>query len=287
MFVKDEEIMELADRWPPYNGKNTDPMTIRAWLSQYGEISDQRLAYKLLQSVRFFGDADIRQSFNDAHATTVSGLTQHISKRQRVRSDMLISFVGGVGKSGPTFAKLYASTNSISTQNILSLNSIRERIQRHKEIKAIVVADDFVGTGKTAKRDLGPLFEDRALIKLLAARNIKLHVVAVCGSSLAREQLLENFSGHGFPFDVTFGTELAESEKAFSKSSSIWESEEERHRAQELARIRGLELDRKQPLGYDNSQALVVFKDNCPNNTLPILWKNSPEWRSLFQRFTG
>lgn len=37
------------------------------------------------------------------------------------------------------------------------------------------------------------------------------------------------------------------------------------------------------PLGYDNSQALIVFAYNTPNNTLPIIW-SSKNWIPLYPR---
>jgi hypothetical protein len=37
------------------------------------------------------------------------------------------------------------------------------------------------------------------------------------------------------------------------------------------------------PLGYDKSQALIVFAYNPPNNTLPIIW-SSKKWHPLFPR---
>ena len=37
------------------------------------------------------------------------------------------------------------------------------------------------------------------------------------------------------------------------------------------------------PLGYDKSQALIVFAYNPPNNTLPIIW-SSKNWQPLFPR---
>lgn len=37
------------------------------------------------------------------------------------------------------------------------------------------------------------------------------------------------------------------------------------------------------PLGYNNSQALIVFAYNVPNNTLPIIWSNK-NWIPLYPR---
>jgi len=44
-------------------------------------------------------------------------------------------------------------------------------------------------------------------------------------------------------------------------------------------------------LGYDDSQSLIVFPHNTPNNTLPIIWagnKNEKEigvpWNPIWER---
>lgn len=50
-------------------------------------------------------------------------------------------------------------------------------------------------------------------------------------------------------------------------------------------------LYKKWPLGYENSQALIVFTHATPNNTLPIIWSDSRiagrdiAWFPLFPRF--
>jgi hypothetical protein len=38
------------------------------------------------------------------------------------------------------------------------------------------------------------------------------------------------------------------------------------------------------PLGYENSQALIVFPYNPPNNTLPIIWSANNNWVPLYPR---
>ena len=38
------------------------------------------------------------------------------------------------------------------------------------------------------------------------------------------------------------------------------------------------------PLGYENSQALIVFAYNPPNNTLPIIWSSKNNWKPLYPR---
>jgi len=50
----------------------------------------------------------------------------------------------------------------------------------------------------------------------------------------------------------------------------------------------GRDLGSDEPLGTGNLQALVVFEHNCPNNSLPVLWKGSETlpWTPLFPRIT-
>ena len=77
---------------------------------------------------------------------------------------------------------------------------------------------------------------------------------------------------------------LEEKDKCFNKDSIIFSNETEKQHAFQLVEDIGLKLVKNAPFGYNNCQALVVFSDSCPNNTLPILWKKSKIWRPLFVR---
>lgn len=60
-------------------------------------------------------------------------------------------------------------------------------------------------------------------------------------------------------------------------------------KARKIAETIGASLEKRHPLGWEDSEALVVFPDNTPNNTLPILWKagakvDGKEWHPLFPR---
>lgn len=42
---------------------------------------------------------------------------------------------------------------------------------------------------------------------------------------------------------------------------------------------------KKDALGYDDSQVLIAFEYNTPNNCLPIIWAENDIWRPLFKRY--
>lgn len=54
----------------------------------------------------------------------------------------------------------------------------------------------------------------------------------------------------------------------------------------------GEKLYPKHPLGYDDSQLLIAFEYNTPNNTLPIIWSSTNNessnietiWHPIFER---
>jgi hypothetical protein len=39
-----------------------------------------------------------------------------------------------------------------------------------------------------------------------------------------------------------------------------------------------------EPFGFRGLGTLLVMHTNCPNNTLPLIWHDAPEWRALFPR---
>ena len=81
-----------------------------------------------------------------------------------------------------------------------------------------------------------------------------------------------------------FVDELGDEGKAFSENSPIFVDEAERERARSLAEAKGVQLFRRNPLGFRDTQATIVFYQSCPNNTLPILWSANGEWVPLFPR---
>lgn len=64
---------------------------------------------------------------------------------------------------------------------------------------------------------------------------------------------------------------LSDTWRAFSPNSQVFKDAHLRERIEKLCNKYGEELY-EHPLGYDDSQALIVFPHNTPNNTLPIIW---------------
>ena len=77
---------------------------------------------------------------------------------------------------------------------------------------------------------------------------------------------------------------LTESDKCFSESSKFFNNPQKRKEAENLCWEKGKELVSKNPLGYGNCQAIIIFPDTCPNNCLPILWKETKNFKPLFKR---
>ncbi|MFL0152769.1 hypothetical protein V2632_15995, partial [Tenacibaculum maritimum] len=54
-----------------------------------------------------------------------------------------------------------------------------------------------------------------------------------------------------------------------------------------IATKHGKKLNKKEPIGFSNSQSLVSYFHCTPNNTLPIIWSEKKQWNPLFPRFAG
>jgi len=58
----------------------------------------------------------------------------------------------------------------------------------------------------------------------------------------------------------------------------------ERQKAESICKKIGATLEKRHPLGFSDCQSRVVFPTTCPNNSLPILWKETSTWKPLFKR---
>ena len=105
----------------------------------------------------------------------------------------------------------------------------------------------------------------------------------ICGLESGREAIEAIKHDLYFDFDIYICDVLNNSNRCFSEESSIF-TIEERKTARDIAHKYGSKLDKRQPLGYADGQLLVVFRDTCPNNSLPILRDTKKFWIPLFRR---
>lgn len=284
-YISDGELIELSGKWELYRGMQVGPAHIRAWLEQFESNIERRLAFKLLQNIDFYGEAKIREKLRIVHDAIKREVVHSVKSGERVRKDILISAFGTVSKSGPTYVRMYASENSITSHSIKAYSDLRKSILSDEQIKAIVFIDDIVASGNTLIDSLTILNND--LGDILEQRSILVVIGVICGISEGIDNSHEFIERCGFGFKTVLKVcdVIDESDKAFGASSTIFE-EDEKVKALSMARKHGAKLQSRHPLGYQDAQLLIVFKDNCPNNTLPIIWgsANDPKWLPLFKR---
>ena len=176
---------------------------------------------------------------------------------------------------------MFASENNLSAQSVLTLETLKRRMKGAGQIQRIVLIDDFAGTGRTLvdglKRELDTL-------QSANAEGIRIILLALVGFVSARARIERFIERNNLDATVYFCDELGDEHRAFADTSEVFPDRRERERARQIAETKGVTIEKRQPLGFRGDQALVVFYQSCPNNTLPILWSRNKDWWPLFPR---
>ncbi len=285
MRVADVEIAGLESRLSQfrYRGLLVDAAKVRAWLEQFDGSYGQRLMFRLLAATKFYGESDIRSKMRDAFDIVRREMHTHISPAARVRRDIIVSTLDeSAAKSGLSYCRLFANENRISAELAMPISAVSRHLASSGHIQRLVLVDDFAGTGKTMVVGL------RRQLDLLRRANksgIRIILIPLVGFSGARQRIDRFIERNGLDAHVYFCDELGAEHLPFSSESIVFPDRTERQMARQIAESVGVKLQRRQPLGYGEMAALVVFSQSCPNNTLPILWAASDEWVPLFSRF--
>jgi hypothetical protein len=239
--------------------------------------------FRLLQHLRFYSEDEIRNRMKVAHGIVVRGLVDRVSHKQVKRwQSLIVSYLDGPGKSGARFARLYLDENAMYHESLVERGQLKVALSKRDDVQALVFVDDFVGSGHSASDYLQGFLNECE--DLLAAKSIRIFFVAVCGFERGMRYIENNLTSKMARINLHFCDSLDESDSCFRDQSKVFPDANERSRAKEIAESKGALLCKPAPLGYSDSQALVVFSHNCPNNTLPILWERNREWIPLFRR---
>jgi len=214
----------------------------------------------------------------------VAGRLQRLDKKGYLQNFLVVD-QGGQGSSAQPMISAVCKTMKIRKSNVVTVEELPERLPNTSD-PILLVLDDFAGTGSQLDGRVKELIT--SLDKRGSAwRETTTIIVGACLS--ASEQLVSGLDD-GIECSVAIGLPIGSRLMAFSPEAQVFDSEGELEKAKDVFAAIGRSLVPNAPLGYGDSQLLVVLETNCPNNTIPAFWQSGSwggrRWKALFERRT-
>lgn len=281
--VSPKEVVELVDRWPLYLGEKVTEDRVRAWLDQFGGAQEQRAMFCILKQLHFVNGARIREGLREIDTVVRRGgkIIYRQQSGKKKREDVLVSYLGGPGKSGVACARTFVEVANIYAKNVVELSEVTEILQERDDIQGIFFLDDFVGTGTAAKNFLSTMVENLSNAKL---NDLKIIFASVIACESGWREISEFITTLPMSVEVHTVEVLGPEFSMFSNSAEVFSEAWEFRIAKELVQHFGSLLEPNMPMGFGDMQLALVFERGIPNNSLPILWSQSENWRPLFPR---
>lgn len=302
--VRSNEIVNLVKRWGPYKGLAIKEDKVRSWLEQFHEIREQRAMFTLLEKLRFYSNSFVRSKMTEIHEIVKRDLTRKLPEKNSKKlkqSDILVSYLDGVAKSGAEFARLYIDEASLYVGNLVEKKDLANTLLAKEETIALVFIDDLVATGSSAVTYLEKMesmtiqkresnsegdFEEVTIADIVLERDIKVIFVAIAAFIDGWKKVEGCAEKLRIPVQTHVCELLDETAQCFNDKSRIFTDLNQREIARKVAQDMGRKLEKNCPLGYGDLELAVVFERGIPNNSLPILWSESTKykWIPLFKR---
>ncbi len=281
------------------------------WLDNFqesvdGSSSERLHALCLLSQFMYFGNRQMRELlkalFRDLYKYPIiesirkaNGNSTDVdlisSKFKEELSKTRFLGVGNPSESGCHLLYYFRQENQLPKELFIHSHQIFKRHGREKpptirypDVKRYVFIDDFSGSGKQAKEYSKDILKD---IKCITDKSISFEYYMLfstkTGLKKIHDETLFNISKSVFELDETYKCFGRYSRYFLEKNKAI-----DKSFARKMCTKYGNKLNPSDPLGFKNSQLLIGFHHNTPNNTLPIIWHDEPtgfKWTPIFKRY--
>jgi len=261
-----------------YNGNPLTTDDVRSWLDQFETNINQRLIFKILENLIYYNPANIKVKMKEIFRYIKA--KQYQGKRV---SNVLVSYLDRIGKSGVEYSKYFIEENSILARNSIEKNKILEKLNNpENKFKYLVFVDDFLGTGNSIIESVKKLKKDYPEI---FKKDIEILIGIVTGFQSAKELVEQELDKINIKnIKIIICQPLDKKDKCFSNESRMFANSDEKRNAKDLCLDKGYLLSKNAPLGYGGCESIVIFPETCPNNCLPILWAENKNFKPLFKR---
>ena len=291
-IVSDAEIEDVIENWGTYRGREITCQSVRAWLDQVEDEKEQRAIFSIFEKVLFIDERAVRSHLNSLHDSIKRELPEYVQKkRNEKRNDIFVVYADGDGKSGQRIANKYVDENKIPVANVADNKGFANKVIKYENdsgttLNGVVVVDDFIGSGDSITNNLSTFLTENH--EFIEQRSLTVALVVVAATS-AGQVALEKYGNN--IVDINFVSRVGvvvDQAICFDEHGDYWGGPEFRQFAINVVRGYGEKISKRYPLGYGEQGLSLVFGDNCPNNSLPILHakvrKNDFTWKPLFER---
>lgn len=237
------------------------PYDVIRWLFNFDD-EDVELAVQLLEHVVFLRDDDVK-----------GRLYEQVMKLPKDRKKHIVP-LGKPGKSGAAISYWIHGLMKRNDLQSMNFNSSVEAFISYRNSVAwktlndvVVYVDDFIGSGGSVVEALS-LDKKRVRPEVLSdACSGRLYVVAAIVMDNGYCKITKDISGA-----VILGDSHC---KGFDPHKKIFGSYFKTKAVREMCYKYGEQLYKGCPLGYKNTQSLVLMQHSSPNNTVPVLWSDN------------
>lgn len=237
------------------------PYDVIRWLFNFDD-EDVELAVQLLEHVVFLRDDDVK-----------GRLYEQVMKLPKDRTKHIVP-LGKPGKSGAAIS--YWIHGLMKRNDLQSMNfhssveafiSYRNSVAWETLNDVVVYVDDFIGSGGSVVDALS-LEENIVRPEVLSdASSGRLYVIAAIVMDNGYSKISQDISGAIILGDLHC--------KGFDPHRKVFGSYFKTKAVREMCYKYGEQLYKDCPLGYKNTQSLVLMQHSSPNNTVPVLWSNN------------
>ena len=233
------------------------------------QIPDQyiEVLLTLLKELKYY-------THKDANRILVSLHEQLLSNSNMTIDNTVFAYIkskDGISNSSNDYRTEYKLLNNLN-RNICyeNLNAIKGSGWQY--IKNIVFIDDFSGSGESIKKEL------EKFLNIFHGKNV--YIIVVCTMEAAVKKLKKfgetNSINIHFIYDYAF--KKAFEQDYFPDNSTAKEN------YLSFCDSKGISSKSGWKLGFENTEALVSFYNNTPNNTLAFIHNRSNKYFPLFPR---
>lgn len=280
-----------------------DESTINSWLENFNTPEDRRHALYLLSKFVYFGGIQVRAMLKSLYRDKYK-----IPLISRIRLDSGnstdLAYIGtryfdelketrfvGLGdasESGEHLLYFFRQENTLPKFVFMRDSEIISETDptglKFPDVRRYIFIDDFCGSGRQ-----GVEYAEKIVDEIKRKNpNIEICYYVLVGQDEGLQKIRDNAN-----FDqVSAVYELDRSFRCFDDQSRLFRNPPvgtERDASKNMASLYGCKLvDNEHALGYCDSQLLMGFQHNTPDNTLPIIWSSNATrfpWSPIFKRY--